>query len=145
MTKTLTCVLALTLACAGALAAAESTEQTIIAMERRGMEGWLQGNPDEFLKIFDPEITYFHSIVPARLVGLEAVRALCEGYRGRPLFDRYEMVDPKVVVAGSVAVLTYHFTTQNGTLTRHWHATEVYREGPAGWRIIHSHFSLVQP
>jgi hypothetical protein len=125
-------------------AAYDSTERTILAMERRAMDGWLAGNPDEFLKISDPEITYFHSSLDKRLVGLEAVKALYEGYRGRPLFDRYEMADPKVVVSGDMAVLAYLFTTQNGSLTRRWHATEVYRKGKAGWRIIHSHFSLVQ-
>jgi hypothetical protein len=38
-------------------------------------------------------------------------------------------------------VLTYVLVTQNGSLTRHWHATEVYRGGKAGWRIVQSHFS----
>jgi hypothetical protein len=143
MMKILTC--ALVVASCGTLAAAQSTEQTILAMERRAMDGWGQGNPDEFLKISDPEITLFHSTLEKRLEGLAAVKALYEGYRGRPLFDRYEIIDPKVVVSGSVAVLTYLFTTQNGSLTRRWHATEVYRKGKAGWRILHSHFSLVTP
>jgi hypothetical protein len=123
-------------------AASAPVDQTILAMERRGMDGWLKGSPDEFLKISDAEITYFHSALGARLVGLEAVKALYEAYRGKPLFDRYEMVDPQVVVSGKLALLTYLLTTQNGSLTRRWHTTEVYREGPAGWRIIHSHFSL---
>lgn len=140
MMKILTCALALS--CCGALAGAESTDETILAMERRAMDGWGQGNPDEFLKISDPEITFIHSTLEKRLDGLAAVKALYEGYRGRPLFDRYEMADPRVVVSGSVAVLTYQFTTQNGSLTRRWHATEVYRKGPSGWRILHSHFSL---
>jgi SnoaL-like domain len=137
--KILAC--ALVLACCGTLAAAESTEETILAMERRAMDGWREGNPDEFLRISDPEITYFHSTLATRLEGLPAVKALYESYRGRPLFDRYEMADPKIVVSGSVAVLTYLFTTQTGSLARRWHATEVYRNGKAGWRIIHSHFS----
>ena len=140
MTKVLTGVLAL--ACCATLGAAELTEQTIVAMERRAMDGWLRGSPDELLEISDPEITYFHSTPATRLVGLAAVKALFEGYRGQPLFDGYELVDPKVVVSGSVAVLTYELATRNGSLARRWHATEVYREGPAGWRIIHSHFSL---
>lgn len=139
MKKGLICVLVI--ACAGALWAAEPAEQTIITMERRAMDGWLQGNPDRSIEILDPEVTFFHSTVEKRLVGIEAVKALYETYRGRPLYDRYEIGDPRVVVSGGVAVLTYHFTTQNGSLTRRWHATEVYRKGKAGWRILHSHFS----
>ena len=88
MTKILTCILLYPGAGgppALAAPAPESTEQTILAMERRAMDGWRQGNPDEFLKISDPEITYFHSALGTRLVGLEAVKALYETYRGRPL------------------------------------------------------------
>lgn len=143
MMKTLTCVL--TILCAGTLAAAESVEQTIIAMERRGMDAWGQGNPDEFLRISDPEISWLHSSFEKRYEGREEVKALYEGFRGQPLFDRYEIVTPKVVACGNTAVLTYLFTTQNGPLTRNWHATEVYRKGKAGWLILHSHFSLVKP
>ena len=122
--------------------AAQSTEQTILALERRSMEGWLQGNPDPCLEITDPAITYFHSALETPLDGLTAVKALYETYRGRPLYDRYEIVDPKVVIAGSVAVLTYQLTTLNGSLTKRSNATQVFRDSQAGWRIIHSHFSL---
>ena len=135
----------LALACIGGTAHAETTEETILSMERRAMEGWLQGNPDAFIAISDPEITFFHSAIPARLEGLDAVKAMYEGYRGQPLFDSYEMVAPKVAVWEGTAVLTYQLTTRNGTLTRHWDATEVYRGGAAGWRIVHSHFSQVSP
>ena len=125
--------------------AAESVETRIIALERRAMEGWLQGSPDEFLKLADADITFFHSTQPERLVGLQAVKALCESYRGRPLFDRYEIGEPRVAVSGKTAVLTYLFTTHNGTIVRRWHATVVYRERGAGWKVIHSHFSQVAP
>jgi hypothetical protein len=79
-----------------------------------------------------------------RLDGLPALKALYESYRGKPLFDRYEILDPKVQVCGATAILTYQFTTLNGSLTRKWNATEVYQNGQAGWRIIHSHFSAAK-
>ena len=143
MMKILTCVL--TILCSGALAAAESAEEAILAMERRGMDAWGQGNPDEFLKISDPEITWLHSSFEKRYEGLAEVKALYESFRGQPLFDRYEIVAPKVVTSGNTAILTYLFTTHNAALTRNWQATEVYRKGKTGWRILHSHFSLVKP
>jgi ketosteroid isomerase-like protein len=122
----------------------QSADHPVLVLERRGMDGWLRGNPDAILAIADPAITYFHSTMETKLDGLAAVKAVFEGYRGRPLFDRYDIVDPKVVTAGDVAVLTYQLVTQNGTLTRRWHATEVFREHQASWRLIHGHFSLVQ-
>ena len=136
---------ALALACIGAGARAETIEETILAMERRVMEGWLSGNPDAVIAISDPGITFFHSAIPGRLEGLDAVKAVYEGYRGQPLFDSYEIVAPKVDAWKDTAVLTYQLTTQNGTLTRHWDATEVFRRGSAGWRIVHSHFSQANP
>jgi hypothetical protein len=142
MTRFPICVFAL--ACYGTVVGAEPVEQTILTLERRAMDQWLQGNPDGFLGISDPEITYFHSTLETRLVGREAVKALYETYRGRPLFDRYDIVDPKVVASGHTAVLTYQLVTRNGSLTRRWHATEVYRDGRAGWRIIHTHFSAAK-
>jgi hypothetical protein len=142
MTKSLIWVLAV--ACCGTLVGAEPAEHTILTLERRAMDLWLQGNPDGFLEISAPEITYFHSTLETRLVGLEAVKALFESYRGRPLFDRYQIVDPMVVASGDMAVLTYQLVTHNGSLTKRWQATEVYRERRAGWRIIHSHFSAAK-
>jgi hypothetical protein len=132
---------ALAFVCLEAVAGADPAEKTILALERRAMEQWREANPDGFLAISDPGITYFHSILEARLVGIDAVKALYESYRGRPLFDEYQIVDPKVVAFGAAAVLTYQLVTRNGSLTRRWHATAVYRETRAGWRIIHSHFS----
>ncbi len=90
----------------------------------------------------DPGITYLHSTAESRLlVGIEAVKALYDSYRGRPLFDRYEIEDAKVTAFADTAVLRYVLVTQNGPLLRRWHATEVYRRTSAGWRIIHTHFS----
>jgi len=67
----------------------------------------------------DPDITYFHVVTDKRLDGLPAVRALFEGYRGRPV-RQLRMADPKVQSSGDTAVLTY-------TLVRH-----VGRRPPAG-------------
>jgi hypothetical protein len=44
----------------------------------------------------EPDITYFHAITEKRVDGLPALRAIFEEYRGRLLFDSYEMADPKV-------------------------------------------------
>jgi hypothetical protein len=134
---------------AGALSlgawAVELPEATILSLERRAMDGWLHGSPEPLLEISAPDITFFHSTLPSLVVGRAAVAAVYESYRGRPLFDRYEILDPRVAISGATGVLTYELVTQNGPLTRRWHATQVYRRGSADWRIAHSHFSQVQP
>lgn len=132
----------------GVLAAADPNEATareILAMERRALDGWQMGNPDALLAISDPDITYFHAVTDKRLDGLPAVKALFEGYRGRPLFDSYEMAEPKVQSSGDTAVLSYILVRHIGVVTTRWNSTQVYQRKKEGWRIIHSHWSVTKP
>lgn len=141
-------ICAIVAALCGLLASADSTtdtERQILALERQAMDGWLQGNPDALLALTDPQITYFHVVTDKRIDGLSAVRALFEQYRGKPLFDSYEILDPRVQVGGDMVVLTYQLVTRNADVTRHWNATQVYQQKKEGWRIIHSHWSLAKP
>ena len=131
----------------GVLAAADGNEATareVLALERTTLDGWQMGNPDPLLAISDPEITYFHVVTDKRLDGLPAVKALFEGYRGRPLFDSYEMAEPKVQSSGDTAVLTYTLVRHVGAATTRWNATQVYQRKKEGWRIIHSHWSATK-
>jgi ketosteroid isomerase-like protein len=121
------------------------TSKEIVAIERRAMDGWITGNPDPALAIADADISYFHIMTEKRLDGLAAVRALFEQYRGRPLYDSYDMVDAKVVVCGDMAVLTYLFVFRNGGTTGRWNSTQVYQRKKDGWRVIHSHWSQTRP
>jgi ketosteroid isomerase-like protein len=117
----------------------------VLALERQAMNGWIKGDPDPALAIMAPDVTYFHAVTEKRLDGIEAVKALYEPYRGRPLFDSYEIIEPRVQVAGEVAVLTYDFVRTNGTVVTHWNATQVYQRRKEGWRVIHAHWSMVKP
>ena len=132
----------------GMLAAADGSEaaaREVLALERTTLDGWQVGNPDPLLAISDPDITYFHVVTEKRLDGLPALKALFEAYRGRPLFDSYEMAEPKVQSSGDIAVLTYILVRHVGTATSRWNATQVYRRKKEGWRIIHSHWSATRP
>lgn len=132
----------------GVLAAADQNEATareILALERKAMDGWKVGNPDPTLAMSDPEITYFHVVTNKRLDGLPALQALFEGYRGRPLFDSYEMAELKVQTSGDTAILTYFLVMHAGAATTRWNATQVYQRKKEGWRVIHSHWSATKP
>ncbi len=132
----------------GVLAAADPSEVVapeILALERKALDGWQVGNPDALLAISDPEITYFHAMTDTRLDGLPAVKVLFEGYRGRPLFDSYEMAEPKVQAGDDTAVLTYILVRHIGTMTTRWNSTQVYQRKKEGWRVIHSHWSVTRP
>jgi uncharacterized protein (TIGR02246 family) len=128
------------------MAAAPSADVTgdIVALERQAMDGWLKGNPEPMLARMDPQVTYIHEVTQKRLEGIAAVRQLCEPYRGRPLFDRYEIDGPQVrtTATGNVAVLSYQLVTHNGSTTARWNMTQVNeRTSDGGWRVIHVHAS----
>ena len=142
----LTCAAAAALC--GALAAADSNEaaaREVLALERQALDGWQTGNPDPMLTTADPDITYFHAMIEERLNGLPALKALFGSYRGRPLFDSYEMAGPKVQSSGDIAVLTYILVRHIGTMTTRWNSTQVYQRKKEGWRVIHSHWSVTKP
>ena len=105
------------------------------------MDGWLKGDSGPMLAAADTGISYFHVMTPKRLDGVSAVKELYASYAGRPLFDSYQIDNPKVQGGADMAVLSYQLVTQNGGTTRRWNATEVFQKKKDGWRIIHSHFS----
>jgi ketosteroid isomerase-like protein len=117
----------------------------ILSLERRAMDGWLKGDPDPVLAITDPDITYFHIMTEKRVEGLSSLKTLFETYRGMPLFDSYEIADPKVQTSGDTAILTYILVRHNGSLASRWNATQVYQRKKEGWRVVHAHWSQTKP
>jgi len=138
----LACAVAITMGglCAWQDSAAQ-TERELIAMERTSMDGWLKGDSGPMLAASDADITLFHVMTDRRLEGVAAVKDLYTPFAGRPLYDSYQMENPKVQAGSDMAVLSYQLVTHTGDLTRKWNATEVYQKKKGGWRVIHSHFS----
>src|ERR1043166_8110234 len=126
---------------------ADNTSETLtelLAIERQAMDGWLNGDPAPQLAACDPEITFFHAVTEKRVEGLAALKELYERYRGVPLFDSYEILNPAVQVSGNVAILTYQLVQHNSGRASNWNGTQVYRRGKDGWRVIHTHWSEVR-
>lgn len=117
----------------------------IIEMERQALGSWAKGDPDGFLSISCPDVSYFDPFVEKRLDGLEALTALYERIRGKVRIDRFEMIAPRVQVVGDGAVLSFQFESFGSEGTMLWNTTEVYRKTPDGWRIAHTHWALNRP
>ena len=117
---------------------------TILAMERAGLDRWGQGDPSGFLEICAPDVVYFDTSLERRLDGLEALTALYESVRGKIHLDRYELLNPKVQLCGDAAVLTYNFVSYAQGKSHRWNCTEVYRRTAGTWRIIQTHWSITQ-
>lgn len=121
-----------------------SAEQEIIDLEISALHRWAQGDPDGFLHLCAPEVVYFDPFHDHRVDGLKALTEMYESLRGQVRLDQFEMIDPKVVIAGEFALLTFNFRSIGDQVNK-WNATEVYRRSDGLWRIVHSHWSITKP
>jgi uncharacterized protein (TIGR02246 family) len=142
-------VLVLTPACARGRDRFDANE--IIALERAALDRWGRGDPQGYLEIMAPEVTYFDPNQPARVDGWQAMQTLLVPFTGKIKIDRYEMLAPSVQRHGDTALLTFNLVSYlkppDGTdqpVVR-WNSTETYARIDGRWRIIHSHWSFVKP
>lgn len=125
---------------AAVAAAAASPGEDVFALERAAMERWAQGDPDGFIDMFDPEITFCDGSLAQRADGIGAVRPLFEAERGRPACT-VEFIRPRVDLAGDCAVVTFTLITHEAKGDTRYHGTEVFRRRDGRWRILHGHYS----
>ena len=134
--------------------AGDSASKEIIALERAALQRWINLDPQGYLDLYLPDLTYFDPRTDKRLDGREAMIAYVAPMKNMkvPFTDRrYEMIDPKVQFFGDVALLTFNVVNYGklpgqpeGALSR-WNSTEIYRRVEGKWRIIHSHWSFTKP
>lgn len=122
----------------------------VMALESAGMERWRKGDPQAFLEICAPEVTYFDVGTDRRVTALAALTAVYEPLQGKISFDVMEFIDPRVQVHGDAVVLNYRFFStrlnEDGSVSRRtpWNCTEVYARKGEGWQIVHTHWSYIQ-
>jgi hypothetical protein len=119
--------------------------QAILAVERGALERWARGDLNGFLEASDAEVDYFDPFLEARLEGLPALRGLYDQAQGKIHVDRWEMVNPRVIVSGDMGVLTFNFVSYRQGRVVRWNTTEVYRRKNGEWKIVHTHWSLTKP
>jgi ketosteroid isomerase-like protein len=121
-----------------------NSEDAILAQARTDLDRWSEGDTEGYGQSAAYDITYFHN-VPAhpRVDGIQAFREYLAALRGQIPPHKYEIVDPKVQVYGSVGILTlqYHaFSPQGEPLVR-GRGTCVYRKTDGAWEMVHAHWS----
>jgi ketosteroid isomerase-like protein len=123
----------------------EPTANTILALERAALDRWGNGDPDGFLELVAPDVSYIDPIQARPLHTLVELTDLYSRIRGKIKIDWSQIANARVQEAGDVAILSFQFFSRGGEGSMKWNATEVYRKLPEGWRIIHTHWSYVQP
>ena len=122
----------------------------IMALELAALKRWRQGDPDGFLTLSVPQVTYFDPILPGRLTGIARLTEFYNGMRGKGGgAAAIDIIEPRVDIVGDAALLTCRFlwagrdADGTGTARSPWNCTEVYHRQNGQWRIIHTHWSLV--
>lgn len=125
-------------------------EKQIISIEHAALDRWNNGDTSGYLEIYADEITYFDPSLEIRIDGLEAMKQLYAPIEGKIKTDRYKMINPKVQIYNTTAVLTYNLvvymrTKEESMKKSYWNSTEVYTKINEEWKIIHSHWSPFNP
>jgi ketosteroid isomerase-like protein len=132
----------------------EGVLEELIALEKSALDRWIVANPDGYLELAAPDITYFDPNQERRVDGLGALKALLGPIKGMqlPFTDpRYEMIAPKIQLYGDVALLTFNLINyakmggQAESVLARWNSSEVYRRVDGRWRLVHSHWSYLTP
>lgn len=122
-----------------------SPSATIIAMEKAALTRWNNGDLSGYLELCADEITYFDEGSRVRIEGYGALKKLYDPLTGKIYSDRFELLNPKVQLAGSTGILTYNLVTySDGRVTSRWNSTEVYSKIGDAWKIVHSHWSYTK-
>jgi len=134
-----------------ASAADDYSPETIIALEKGALDRWAKGDPQGFYDIMAPDESYFDPLAEKRVDSLEALKAHIAPFAGKFSIDRIDMVNPKVVRDGNVAVLTFNLVDYGAQMnggkkeTSRWNSTEVFRRIAGQWKVVHSHWSYTKP
>ena len=122
----------------------------ILLLERAALDRWGKGDPCGFLELYAADISYFDPVTAKRIDGHQAMVDYYRPWFGKIRVNRYELLNPQVVIDGSLALLTYNLvnyvTDPNGVecLGTCWNSTTVYRRQEDTWKEIHSHWSFTR-
>ena len=129
---------------------ARTSADEILSLERAALDRWGKGDPDGFLELYAADITYFDPVTALRIDGHPAMAEYYRPWVGKIHVARYEMLNPRVVVGGDLALLTYNLVNYlrdaEGveSLGTRWNSTTVYRRQGDTWKAVHSHWSFTR-
>lgn len=124
----------------------ENVAAVIIALEKRALELWNNGNPDGFIELSSDDVMYVDPAFDRKLKGKKALEEYYNTIRGKVKIDLYKMIDPVVRLSSDMAVLVYDYEAHRDGQIFRMHCTEVYRSDSSNrWKIIHTHWSFVMP
>jgi ketosteroid isomerase-like protein len=129
---------------------ARTSSDQILMLERGALDRWGKGDPGGFLEVYAPDITYFDPVTATRIDGHEAMVNYYRPWFGKIQISRYEILNPQVVVDGTMALLTYNLVNYirdaQGieSVGSRCNSTTVYQHRGDRWKVLHSHWSFTR-
>jgi ketosteroid isomerase-like protein len=124
-------------------------EGTILSFENQAMERWRNGDPWGFVELSAEDIVYIDPGLASPIIGLEPYKAYMRKMEGQIHYPGSEFIQPKVVMVGDAAVLSYNYRSSKLSPEEivlnqtPWNATEVYFRREGQWKIVHTHWSFI--
>jgi len=78
------------------------TSETIIGLERGALDRWGKGDPQGYIELFAPDVTYFDPFQERRVDGISAMTDLLLPITGKIKIDRYDMLNPVAPCSHSI-------------------------------------------
>ena len=128
----------------------QTSSDQILMLERGALDRWGKGDPSGLLELYAADITYFDPVTATRIDGHQAMVNYYRPFVGKIQIARYEMLNPQVVVDGSIALLTYNLVNYirdaQGveSVGSRWNSTTVYQYCGDAWKALHSHWSFTR-
>ena len=117
------------------------TARQILRIERQQVADFNRGRIPALLRSFDPSFVGFSSTRQPRIAGRNALSRTFHFYLKQAPKLAYSIVQPRVQVYGRAAVATFYWKVRLGKRSINGRGSHVYVKKPAGWRIVHEHFS----
>ncbi len=117
----------------------------ILESEKQALDKWINRDVWGYLNLFAPDATYFDPSTKVKLRGYEAIKDYIEPWNGKIYSYGYKMINIDIKLLGNVGVLTYNLLDYNKSndTTAFWNSSEIYKKIDGNWKVIHSHWSLV--
>jgi ketosteroid isomerase-like protein len=127
-------------------AARSGVAEELVALEAAALARWCSGDPSGFLELCAEDVTYFDPFLARRIDGLAALTDYYRPLRGTISAPHHQLLHPRVVAAGELAVLSFQFVSANaaGGDQQRWNCTEAYRRDGGRWRIVQTHWSFTE-
>lgn len=119
----------------------------LVEKEKAALCKWFKGDVSGYESLWSKRsFSYFDMAVKKRVDGYSEISEFLQSIKGKLFAEKFEFLNPRVQIAGEMAVLTYQLFAKTSLMDMAYNCIEVFqREADGEWRVIHSTWSCIRP